>query len=430
MNVASIQAPVQLSQHAVHHSEFGKIEGFATFLQAAKGQSSTIHNELRNGETISDQDVKDLLALLTLETGSDINSLSDWLNGEEDAILQLDSLMFVKEEDIPFELFAFLQNVTAMNTEDLLSFLTEYTGQAGQIGQMDIKQVASFETWAQTAAQIELSISKGEAPNVLKILEMLKMVELAGSRLSLPAKEAAALEHLQQSLGKIRENLEIFLKQSKKQPLFDRILESYQAMKNSGNELTSEKLTLNAVANEKLAANSGLNESSVKAFEGNLSFLTQIKQPIVTNSQTNTKPVSFEQFTEMLTKMIQKSSFSHLEGTQKLLVKLHPEHLGTLRIELVRQDGIITAKLLTSTQAAKELIESQLQGFRNAMGQAVQIDKIEVIENYTQPQERSFYNKEQEHKQQSGQQQNKHKNNSQSENEQIQFQDVLFELIV
>ncbi|WP_243296399.1 flagellar hook-length control protein FliK [Bacillus litorisediminis] len=423
MNVASIQTSVQLSQPASHPSKPGKTKEFAAFLQAATKESTNLHSETANDEPISQQDIKDLLVLLSLEPGTDNKSILDWLNGSQDAALQLESFLFAKEEDIPFELFAFLQNVTSMSRDDLLSFLS------AQTRQMDMEQVTSFENWANIAGLIETSLSKSEVPNqaTLKLLEILKAVELAGSRLSLPANEAAALEQLQQSLGKIRVNLNHFLNQSQKQPFYDRILETFRTINKTGNEQMSEKLSLSLT--EKQAVISGMNETSTKTFEGNLSFMTQIKQPIVTNSQINAKPVTFEQFTEILSKLMQKGSFSDLNGTQKLLVKLHPEHLGSLRIELIRQDGVLTAKLLTSTQAAKELIESQLHGFRNALGTSVQIDKIEVIENYTQQQERSFYNKEQQH-QQSQHQQNQQKNNSQSETEQIQFHDVLFELIV
>ena len=53
---------------------------------------------------------------------------------------------------------------------------------------------------------------------------------------------------------------------------------------------------------------------------------------------------------------------------QKLLIKLHPDNLGSLRIELIQKDQTMVARILTTTDAAKEALESHLHSLKDAFG--------------------------------------------------------------
>jgi flagellar hook-length control protein FliK len=46
---------------------------------------------------------------------------------------------------------------------------------------------------------------------------------------------------------------------------------------------------------------------------------------------------------------------------QKLFIKLYPEHLGTLRVELIQPDSTLIAKFMTSTANAKDILESKFK---------------------------------------------------------------------
>jgi flagellar hook-length control protein FliK len=117
------------------------------------------------------------------------------------------------------------------------------------------------------------------------------------------------------------------------------------------------------------------------------------------------KPVSTDQLMHQFESILSKSQFSKMGGTQKLFIKLHPENLGSLRIELTQKDSTIIAKIMTSSGAAKDAIESQLQGLKQAFSsQNIHVDRIEVTQQFTDLQERSFQRDHQQGQQQSHEQ--------------------------
>ena len=148
-----------------------------------------------------------------------------------------------------------------------------------------------------------------------------------------------------------------------------------------------------------------------------LTFQPQLlKQDGITLFQgQSSKPVTTEQLIQQFESILSKGQFINRGGNQKLFIKLYPEHLGALRVELIQKDSMIIAKLLTTTTAAKELLESQLQSLKQAFSsQNIQVERIE-ISNGAQFQER-LINKDPQQQQQE-QQQNQQKQ-QQDENDQ------------
>lgn len=138
-----------------------------------------------------------------------------------------------------------------------------------------------------------------------------------------------------------------------------------------------------------------------------------LKQDGITLVQgQSSKPVTTEQLIQQFESILSKGQFINRGGNQKLFIKLYPEHLGALRVELIQKDSMIIAKLLTTTTAAKELLESQLQSLKHAFSsQNIQVERIE-ISNGAQFQDR-LINKDpqrQQHEQQNQQQQNQDEN--------------------
>nr|WP_249365358.1 flagellar hook-length control protein FliK [Cytobacillus citreus] len=111
-------------------------------------------------------------------------------------------------------------------------------------------------------------------------------------------------------------------------------------------------------------------------------------------SQPANRPVSAEQLIEQFQSILSRSHFLKNGGTQRLFIKLNPEHLGALRVELIQKDSAIIARILTSTSTAKEMMESQLNGLKQAFhSQNIQVERVEISQQFTQ-QDRSF-NREQ-----------------------------------
>lgn len=89
---------------------------------------------------------------------------------------------------------------------------------------------------------------------------------------------------------------------------------------------------------------------------------------------------SEQTFIREFRQMLANSFFHNSNGKQKLTMKLHPRHLGTLNVQLTQKNGDMTAILTTSTTAAKHLVESQLHQLRQAFFQQnLYIEKLQVV---------------------------------------------------
>ncbi|WP_433749739.1 flagellar hook-length control protein FliK [Falsibacillus pallidus] len=129
------------------------------------------------------------------------------------------------------------------------------------------------------------------------------------------------------------------------------------------------------------------------------SMTKQEQFAIFTNKDA--KLPSFESFVKQFSDILAKSQLSPLPNGNKLLIKLYPEQLGSLRIELLQKDGVITAKLLASTNAAKDLLEGSLSSLKNAFSQQhIQVDKIDIFTNSTEQQKFDRQQNPQQHQQQ------------------------------
>ncbi|SFA74023.1 MULTISPECIES: flagellar hook-length control protein FliK [unclassified Bacillus (in: firmicutes)] len=103
------------------------------------------------------------------------------------------------------------------------------------------------------------------------------------------------------------------------------------------------------------------------------------------------RQISGEQLMQQFESILSRSSFLKTGGSQRLFINLNPEHLGSLRIELIQKDQLMIARILTTTGAAKETLENQLHSLKQAFAaQNIQMDRVEISQQMTQ-QERSFY---------------------------------------
>lgn len=178
---------------------------------------------------------------------------------------------------------------------------------------------------------------------------------------------------------------------------------------------------LNSIKQQNNAANEPAGETAAKIVhraETGLQGFIQVpsfskpEQMALLNPQGKT--VSADQLMQQFENILSRSSFLKTGGTQKLFIKLNPDHLGALRIELIQKDSAMIARILTSSGAAKEILDSHINGLKQAFSsQNIQIERIEISQQMTQ-QDRSF-NKDPQ--QQEQRQQNKDDQNPQPERE-------------
>lgn len=159
--------------------------------------------------------------------------------------------------------------------------------------------------------------------------------------------------------------------------------------------------------------------------------ITRLEQYVIHVNQTQTQNASQpvdQQLIEQFQKIMQSSKFSVMpNGTKQLSIAFRPENLGEIMVRLVQVDGEMTAKILVSSQAAKEMLESNLGQLRNMFSPAqVVIEKQEL----TAQQEQDL-NKDEQEEQLTDQEQSQSKDSDQNDNQnsggdfERQFQELL-----
>jgi flagellar hook-length control protein FliK len=131
-------------------------------------------------------------------------------------------------------------------------------------------------------------------------------------------------------------------------------------------------------------------------WNANNPFLQQMSKPeqLTMMVDGTAKSVSVNDLIQQFESILSKSQFSKMGGMQKLFIKLNPEHLGSISIELIQKGQGITARILTTTEAAKEALESNLHNLKHAFeAQSIKVDHVEIGQQSSQGQADDFLNR-------------------------------------
>ena len=203
---------------------------------------------------------------------------------------------------------------------------------------------------------------------------------------------------------------------------FSRMVEVDKAGNKQGLNLPfqSVKPDLFKFASTKNGAGTNSNETNMIEANNQISSvqpqMSKIEQLVLTASKGG-QTVSQDEFVKQFESILNKSNFTGTNGVNKLLIRLNPEHLGSLRIELIQKDGMMTARILATTAQAKDMLENQVQGLKHAFsGQNIQIEKIEITQTFNSFNSEKFNQKDAED-QTRQQQDNKQESKEESESE-------------
>lgn len=103
--------------------------------------------------------------------------------------------------------------------------------------------------------------------------------------------------------------------------------------------------------------------------------------------------VPVQQFADHMGKFLVKQFvLTHGNGSAEAKISLHPEHLGQVDIKILIQNGQLTAQFVTESGAARDLLDNQMAQLRSALqAQGLQVDKMEVVQQSSQPDAASFF---------------------------------------
>ena len=120
-------------------------------------------------------------------------------------------------------------------------------------------------------------------------------------------------------------------------------------------------------------------ESSLQAVSAAAGNMAIAKGELSVTELENRNNARNESLMREMQNIFKRSNFGQTGGTNRLLIKLYPEHLGQVRIELLQVNGVMTARILASTALGKEMLDSQLHQLRTAfVQQNLQVERIDV----------------------------------------------------
>lgn len=373
-------------------------EVFNTTLSSSSTKETT--NESKSSQSVDIKKVEELL------NSDSIEQVLDQLNiphdegllmlqvSEEGQAIAVDELMDLDS------LLAILQ-VDGEQLLDSLKQLTESDSLEGSdlwgIIQKVLDNAPALIEQITTALAGENKVTPKEAE---QLLQFLKLVQTAGSKSDLLYNQANTLDQLKEVMQTIAKEINKSQTVVNKLPLpgFEQVVKQVKTVTEN-------------VDSSQNVGQTQQTTTTVKTVSINLP------------TEKATQP---EALTKEIENVLKRSQFSNSQGTMKILLKLYPENLGSIRIELLQKDGVLTARMLTSTSQAKELLDSQIQQLKSAFAQSgVQMDRIDIAQSLQE----TDRNKDQQSfgnlfKQQKNDQEEK-EDNDQENSDELTFSDYL-----
>lgn len=232
----------------------------------------------------------------------------------------------------------------------------------------------------------------------ISIEELLKNVEQSGAtheliaafiffnelqtagKVQLSTTQQQALTYqIQQFVDRASDELPAEVKQ-----LINRFLQQTNEQVQSSKQNQTTNFVPQSVLSQQKTSSQGL---SLQTFGHDQTVMSRTQQMVIHVGEQLTKEAEQHQFQRQFQDMMNRGLFRNLQnGLNQLSIKLYPEHLGRLDIQITQMNGIITARIMASTQVAKELIEGQLQNLRQAfVHQQLQVERIEVTQQEEGP---------------------------------------------
>lgn len=136
-----------------------------------------------------------------------------------------------------------------------------------------------------------------------------------------------------------------------------------------------------------------------------------------------------EQFFREVQQIISRGKLLVTEtGFTKLQIRLTPEHLGTIEIQLTQKHGEIAAKIIASSHGAKDALDGQLTQLKQAFaGQNIEFEKVEV---FFQGEEQTFEFHDQGNQSFEEQKQSDENKTDDTEMENLSFEEQLSQLVL
>lgn len=355
-------------------SKFGSVFGQAVASTNQQNKTAQTNNSQGDDKlaeldkVLNSQSIEELLDLLEIPHDEGLLMLQV---GEDGKAVAMDEMLNLEH------LMAAL-NVDQEQIQKLVQQLLDEDQQASDVWELLAlvdAQAPLLQTQLVSALQGEGQVPSEDAT---KLLQVLKLAQLVGQKSDLTMSQENVLSNVNNFLTALQTQVEtiqtaqqVTTKTTVTLPLqgFQQVIQQVQVTKQS-----------DISANEMVTANT-----------------VQTKADTFQVTLPAAKPAQSEALLKEMQAIINKAQISNAQGITRLTLKLYPENLGTIRIELVQNDGVLTARLLASTAHGRELLDSQAHQLKQAfVQQNIQVDRLDIAQSLQdadrQQRDQNFFN--------------------------------------
>lgn len=403
------------SQNGLGESVTGEIDVnimnlFNNILTILKSGSSGTGNslELLNDSKLSEQQIADAMGISVDDFKEQFGTLMDeLLSLLGNNPINVNQLKAIKDQmgsgefiHATAKLLGVLANLPKESFKQLKPDLLQFAAKASKAVETLSQQIDLAKNDIKS-----LSILKENMETVITKLEQIINNDRPNQNTVLENAFNKILSQQQKVLDQGMSDNKLIAKPRMTQPLQNQIITTQTHVQELGNQFVDQSISTNPVHMQQV--------SKIEQ------FVLQVNQ--------ESKPVNYEQFVKDFTNILGKSQFFKGDGTNKLLIKLYPEHLGSLRIEILQDKGALTARMIATTSAAKDILDSQLHQLKHAFTQQnIQVDKLDVVFGETEAQKFDQGDAEQQSFQD---EQEKNKQNKEDKSK-VQFSEVLNDSLI
>lgn len=378
MNIAMLQAMSATKmpqQKNTVETNSPDANAFGSVFQSIMSTSSQPTTETATTETATlAEEVSTILATDSLE------GLLEELGIEMD---EAGLFVFVGEEQTPVAVdeMLTLENLTqllGMTEEQLTQIVQQLLGEETQL---EMKDVWSMIEQAPAILSEVMAAIQGTQPanvqpkEIQQVVQFLKLAELVGNKVDTVYQQEVQLSQLKDAL--------LFLANQAQQAV--QTQNEQQAPKSKFEQLVQQVTQTQQTTQSTQAT---VQQTTVKTETETQQPTVGLQQQQVMQTKTVTitlpaeKPAQSEALLKEIQNLIARGQLSGQQGNMKLFLKLFPENLGQIRIELVQKDGVLTARLLATTAVGKELLENNLNQLKAGfVAQNIQMDRIDVSQS-------------------------------------------------
>lgn len=368
------------------------VEEIVTILEASKGEANDSLQGLTNDETVDLHAQKgfvfEFLKLPELE--------------------QLAGLLETDVEQLLESILPLLEKAGLSEGElDTVTYVNDFWSLLDIID----KVAPNFFAEMTTALEGKGAIPKEQA---VDLLALLKSIEVAAPKTDLLMKQEQQVFSLQSLLAATAEKLDSTINTNQN--------------RQSAIQLMSAQPIFRVIPEAQISTNhESLKDTPKETVQHTGTQTVTIKEEIRLAPTENSSNERNAALMREMQSIFNRSNFGQAGGTNRLLIKLYPEHLGQVRIELLQVNGVMTARILASTALGKEMLDSQLTQLRHAfVQQNIQVDRIDVSQTLQDTPRNDRDHAFNQHFRQEQEESNEHE--EQNPEEELTFQEYMIEL--